>query len=290
MRFLQLIAAVACLLSAGACETSFDPYLETDQYYSIFGALDASAERQWIRVEAPQDGRLYGADSTLDVEVRLEHIESNRQSILDDSLFEVSSGTVVHNFHTDMPLQTGGTYRLTVRDGDGDASQVEVRLPHALPEIDGEKVEEGIFLEVDADSRDRVVVLKATYDIKLVISSPKGPIEHMETVEEFHADRLRSTSNGYRANFNWVGDLEGHQEVGARVVPLTLDVTVVTAGPDWPSYAGKTLEELLRPGVAPSNVKNGYGYLAGAASDTMSITFAPSDAALLLQEAGSGTD
>lgn len=120
------------------CDQSVDPLTQSDRHFSIYGALDASADTQWIRVMPVRVGVLTDSGS-IDAHVTLEEIGSGRTTVLKDSLFKYASPDpdriehlYAHNFWTTDPIAEGETYRLNVQRSDGVTASALATIPRTI--------------------------------------------------------------------------------------------------------------------------------------------------------------
>ncbi len=272
---LRLPALLVFLAMLGGCETSLGPYAPSNRHFSIFGVLNVASDRHWVRVEALRDGRPIGADSTLDAAVILTHLESGRQVTMKDSLFSYE-GELAHNFYGEMDLQLEHTYRLVARSSEGEASTATVTMPHSIPEVS--LSERGTTATIEGGTEDRFLFLTVLYHVFVDPTPPLAESYH-ETFTVQYAERAMRTGTGYSASLNWIRDVRSFYSGGddeALVTLLEVEVQVGLVHPSAPGYDGLSYEDLFRPGVAPSNVENGAGYLAGLTNDRASVTL-PSD-------------
>ncbi len=267
---LRLPALLVFLAMLGGCETSLGPYAPSNRHFSIFGVLNVASDQHWVRIEDLRDGRPIGADSTIDATATLTHLESGRQVTLKDSLFRYQQGLLAHNFYAEMDLQLEHTYRLVVRDSSGNASTATVTMPHSIPEVN--LSERGTSATIQGGVEDRLLFL--TVDYHTIVAPEQGGGAYANTFTVQYAKRATRTETGYTASLNWRRDVRSSYSGGRATVILTsIAVQVGLVGSDAPVYGDLTYEDLFRPGVAPSNVENGAGYLAGISSDRASVTF-----------------
>lgn len=258
----------------GGCDTSFDTYSATDNPFSLFGLLDADDQRHAVRVEALRDGKPFSADSTLDATVTLTHVESGRTVTLEDRL--VSFEGLTHNYVTDaMDLRLNNTYRLAVRRENGEESTATLTMPHEPPDLSLSK--RGMVATVKGGTEDQLLYLEVNYHTTVkpeVCSMP--PCDYDQVFSLRYAQRARRTESGYTASFSWTTDVDSlYSGQKATVTLKTVSAQVGLVHPSAPTYEGLTREELFRSGLAPSNVENGYGYVAGITSDVASFTYPP---------------
>lgn len=255
------------------CDTSLD-LAATSNSFSLFGLLDAGDSRHAVRVEALQDGKPFGADSTLDATVTLTHVESGRTVGLEDRL--VSFEGLTHNYVTDaMDLRLNNTYRLAVQRGNGEGSTATLTMPHETPKLS--LSQGGMVATVKGGTEDQLLYLDVNYHTTVVPENCSiPPCAYDRVFSPRYAQRAQRTESGYTASFDWVTDVDSlYSGQKATVTLKTVSVQVGLVHSSAPTYEGLTKGELFRPGVAPSNVENGYGYVAGITSDEASFTYPP---------------
>jgi len=115
------------------CDPAIDPFQENDRYYSVFGVIDASADTQFVRVEALRDGMPTEAPARLDAEVTLMNLAADRTVTLQDSVFRYLDGATAHNYYTTDDIQPSTAYRLVVRGPGAAESGAETTVPDAFP-------------------------------------------------------------------------------------------------------------------------------------------------------------
>ena len=116
-------ALLACL-GLQACDASFDPFQEPGRM-SVYGALDASADTQWMRI-TPVRHMLRTTPDPLETTVTLQRVGTGRTVELRDSIvaFTTIGGLYpeamwyTHNYWTTEPIELGATYTVTVTGAD----------------------------------------------------------------------------------------------------------------------------------------------------------------------------
>jgi hypothetical protein len=137
------VALALFILGVGSgCEDTFEPFKSSDQHFSIFGYLNATADTQWIRV-APIRQSVFTSPGKLDATVTLEDLGTGTATELHDSVFryqatanlEGGAESWAHNYWTDVPIEFGATYRLSVVAANGETTTAIVPVPDELREI-----------------------------------------------------------------------------------------------------------------------------------------------------------
>ena len=281
-----LIAAVGtvlCSVLLAACDTSVQPFVENDRYYSVYSLLDAGADSQFVRVEALRDSVQFGSPPTLDATVTIENQETGQTTQLTDSLVTLppAPGIPVHLFRAELSLTPGGTYQVRVERSDGSASIATVTLPDDPPTLalDSqplmpciEAINEGVtaFIVTGADV-EQLAGAYAVYPVfgdRVRRSAYESIILDRDTfrIRIDHVDDL--VSIGGLENVMTTGGCPRRQSFDTD----TIYVAAATAGPDWPEpelIDSLSIETIARPDFV-SNVENGVGFVGGIYTDTLS--------------------
>lgn len=270
------LVAMMLLLCATGCDTAVDPIQENDRHYSIFGYLNASADTQWIRVEALRDSLPIGAPAELNADVTLTDTATGQTAALRDSLFRYLDGTTAHNFYTTFDVEPTGTYRLAVRDAAGTESSAQVTLPDTFPtpaviapvdpfSIGCSPYDKTTIVEIRGI--ERLVAVHALY----YLTGSEGDELRVRTFEHLD-DAEQITDGSLRASINYVSDLceieAGHG--GHLPEVLKIEVMVAAGNSDWPDFMSLDPETAALPDVA-SNVEGGTGLLGGIVTDTVVV-------------------
>jgi hypothetical protein len=263
---------LAGTLVAG-CDHPFDPYDDnTDGPFSIYGYLDLKADTQWIRV-MPVRQTLVSEPRPIDAVVTLEHMGTGRVITMRDSLFSftdprLDSPAYAYNFWTDEPLEAAATYRLRAVRSDGAETTALVEMPRE-PAVSLFYELEGKPWPRQAHIRDvsRVVVrgeqLLYADIVYAVWNDTLGrpvdpPVERQRLVNQVGPDtwefRIRADSiTPDTINYRQLTDVR-RPEARIVIVPS-----------DWPYPRGLSLVDIFIPGLIPSNVEGGVGFVGGVA-------------------------
>lgn len=271
-----VLLVIAVLLFTGACDESFEPWQENDQYhFSIYGYLDASADTQWVRV-MPVREDIFMEPKPIDATVTIEHIESGEIIELNDSLFEFSHDAFAYNFWTTMDILPDQNYQLTAERSDGKTSQVSVTLPPDFPVP---------FVRVERQSSRDPTPIRATVviqeverlaDVQTVYRSRDD--QNMITIPHLK-DSVRSSSGDLQIIMNPQEDFPPlssffplPQEVSSvnflDTQAIKQHVFIASAGPDYYFFPAIG-EKVISLPEGPSNIIEGVGYLAGLVSKTI---------------------
>jgi len=269
-------AVMLSTLLLGGCDTSVQPFVSSDEYrYSIYGILDPAQDTQWVRVEPLVTPTSSGVpDESLDVTVTLESTATGQTWTLRDSLFEVFRDEFQHNFWTTAPISPGATYRLTVRNAEGESTSAATTTPQRPPSLETTgnirlpctSPPESNRFEVVLTEVDKLAALRMRY-----YQSLYGP---PATFEFDHYDDVSKLDDGYGATINYFQDLQSARQTPARnCIADSAKVIVAAGGPDWPEwgrYRDATVPVLARPDTF-TNVEGGLGTLAGVYTDTAEV-------------------
>ena len=263
-------------LLLGGCDTSVQPFISSDEYrYSVYGILDPAQDTQWVRVEPLEPPTSAGAAAeSLDVTVTLERKATGQTWTLRDSLFEVFRDELQHNFWTTAPISPSTSYRLTVRNAEGESTTATTTTPERPPSLETvgsirlpcssppESNQFGVILR----KVDKLAALRMRY-----YQSVNGP----PAVFEFdHYDDVSKMDDEYEATINYFQDLQSARRTpGRNCIADSAKAIVAAGGPDWPEwgrYSDATVPVLARPDSF-SNVEGGHGTLAGVYTDTVGV-------------------
>lgn len=276
-----LVAFVGALLllSSTGCDTSVNPIQENDLHYSIFGTLNASADTQFVRVEALRDSLSIGAPAELDAEVLLTDVTEEQTVALQDSIFRYSGDTYAHNFYTTHDVQPTHTYRLTVRSSEGAESSALVSVPDTFPEptaivsVDRDLLgcsPSGATMVVEIRGIERLIAVNALYYMTpLNREMPREEVEpHVQNFGHL-ADTSQVPDGSIWANIGYQEDLcQIREDFGDSHQIDKIEVVIAAGNPDWPDFMSMDWETVALPGGA-SNVEGGSGLLGGIVTDTV---------------------
>ena len=254
------VLAFAALLAG--CSTEFDARAESDVYFSMWGALDASADTQWVRVGAVRAG-LSPELGPLDAAVSLVRPSTGERWSMRDSVVTYASGLTAHAFWTTADVEPGTTYRVEARRSDGAETRATVRVPADVPTVGVSDGRCACPQRATVTGAERVVDVIAVYR-----DSAMGRTARFSKLRS-----VRRLSTGPSTADVYYGD--DAVELGAD--PLDLDrfeaELLVVAGTDaWPGGAGLGFETALRPADG-GRIENGVGFVGGVV--TRRVPFEP---------------
>lgn len=273
-----LLLTACCLLTLSACNESFQPYVENDVYYfSIYGYLDASADTQWVRVAPARQQLDTPPEIQEGIRVTLEHLESGRSAVMNDSLMSAEGDFNFINFWTTMDIGHSQTYRLRAERPDGAASWVTVTTPVELPTPMGVfgggigieptyslYVDDSVEHLADVQTRWYVRIRAPGYEQKRLFSfSHRNDVEHIGLYGGVYTVEIRPEREEEQIMKLTTLPAEGEIEI------VHTQIYVASGGPEWNEEIS-SMDDLFYalPGSF-SNVENGLGYLVGIDSKTI---------------------
>lgn len=131
MRFVPVL--LFCVLMLAACDDAFDPFVESDRTFALYGFLDARRDTQFVRVQAITEQEEPG--STVAARVTSTDLVTEETIAWRDSLIQLEDGMLGTVFFAVFRPEAGRAYRIeaTRPDEPGAASEVVVMLPAELP-------------------------------------------------------------------------------------------------------------------------------------------------------------
>lgn len=137
MASFQRLDGILCLLTLltvsglliQACEQSFDPFEDEPDQFSIYGAISAGDDPDYIRVRDMNAPFTRQSTETLEADVYFEDLQEGTTYELDRERLEFDE-IYAHNFRVESPRKHEHSYRVRVerRDGDGEVEST-VELP-----------------------------------------------------------------------------------------------------------------------------------------------------------------
>ncbi|MEM1042484.1 MAG: hypothetical protein AAGI91_07620 [Bacteroidota bacterium] len=252
-RFSFLLFLVALLSPLVGCSDAFDPFVESDQTFALYGFLDARAGTQFVRLQLIT-ARAEGG-STDDARVTSTDLTTGATLAWRDSLAlpgEGASGTV---FVADFQPVAGRAYRIeAVRRTGGAATTAEVRLPSepALRPDDPDVFNEVVSQVLRIETAEVPGAIAVTYTVRAEGAEPRRFDVAYDTAEPVDAGFgvLLSLSRD-------AGTVLSSFEPGAEVELLALEIAY----------------DVVDGRAAP--VTGGLGLVGAAARFTSRWTLAP---------------
>ncbi len=186
---LLFLFPLVCFPLAG-CSDAFDPFVESDQAFALYGFLDARRDTQFVRVQPVTET----ADDagTVEATVTSTDLATGERLAWQDSLVERDDGTLGIVFFAAFRPLAGRQYRIeAVQPGTGAASAVEVGPPAEPPLLVGPAT------PVDSVVTQTLTVASATRPSALVVTYT---LRREGTVEPFLVAVRYSAEPGRRAD------------------------------------------------------------------------------------------
>lgn len=111
------------------CESSFDPFAESDLHFTLLGYLDSDADAQFVRVipYRPVVDRLKTA--VIDASFRSIDLDTGASIVWSDSVVQFSDSSYGHVFWSRFRPVPGHKYRIEVERSDGGLTWAETLVP-----------------------------------------------------------------------------------------------------------------------------------------------------------------
>jgi len=257
--FLFSLFAVFVLVSG--CDEAVAPAGDIAAYYTLWGALDPSADEQAIRVVPIESEIGAGSADPLGVNVSSTDLVSGSVITWRDSVITYGDGSIGHVFLGDFRPEFGRRYRFDVVDGEGRTTSAATRVPPLVSPF-----------------REATEFIPG--DVKMPVLWPGAPqlnkIEIIYELENGNCDRFIQDAP-------FAGDAEPF-EFGWRTTILLAEAADIVLGlldnrphavtrmwlraevasEDWRPPGGVFDQELLiEPGLF-SNVEGGFGFVGGS--------------------------
>lgn len=266
-------ALLACI-GVQACHTSFEPFQKPGRL-SVFGALDASADTQWIRV-TPIRQTVLTSPGPIAATVTLERVGTGRTVELRDSIVETQFETGVaqqgtwftHNFWTTEPIEPGATYTLTVTGADRVTANSTVPIPADYSVVVGYSQYPGAPAYVRVEKVPYLgLVLGRIYFAPDCVAQ-KGTPPYVSTRSPIPPP----ASPGVYQVLDVYPFSTPLVEASYLCPVVERNIFVVASGSPWPEVL-RNVPSALGALDAPSDIENGIGFLGGVL--TKSIPWEP---------------
>ncbi|HUF09551.1 MAG TPA: hypothetical protein VMO47_09535 [Rhodothermales bacterium] len=255
-----------------ACDEDVNPFLESDQNYTLFGTLDMGRDTQYVRV-IPIRGTLgAGEISPLDVTFISEDLEAGERQKWRDSVVTFANGTQGHVFYAPLRLRPGHTYRVEITPGNSDVITTAQTTVPAVPDGDV-RLEELVFRDAFALTAANQAVVWTGIDREpwridhyyRFMASPNG------SFQDVHIPKI--PDNGPTAPAAWEVEIDLLEDksildtlYSPGEVPLAgigMELTMLDLAFSPPEGRFDP-EVLVQPGTM-SNVENGFGFVGSVA-------------------------
>lgn len=276
------VAGICLVLSIGlfvsACETSFDPFEDSELALSVMGYLDVSADTQYVRVEQLRDSLLLGAGGPIDATVSLTDEATGERVVWQDSIFTFGDNIIGYNYWSPMTLLPSHRYLFEVEPVLGNTVSGRVTMPDPfeldeLPEITCVTLNRTCvdlpFFQLDFTGMQRAASMLMIYRYPDFME-PTGCKE----LRIHYWEEAFDSPDGKSVVIEWRDDLErligSWPNIPVPPTFATVDIFVAAGGDEWPDFTGISAETLAIPD-AFTTVENGIGFLAGVMSQRIRL-------------------
>lgn len=263
-RFSYFLSSVL-ILSVTSCDSGFQPIVQDgDQYFSVFGVLDASADTNWIRV-MPIRNSIITEKAPERAKVTITRIKTGDIIELRDSLLNPRPGVFLLNYYTTKEIFPAEDYLFKAENKEGKASTASITIPADFPLPLVHRFENSPIARIYVNGVENLSSACVYY---YFLAESTGKI-HKEIVPQ-HSD-IRSTETGFvvysypQADMSEISSY--HNSLTAGIQHLWQEVQIVSGNSNWPDYENFDEDDYLPH--ENSNINNGTGILAGAVSKTV---------------------
>lgn len=266
---LWIVGLTGLLAMLNGCDTSVEPLVERERYFTLYGNFDMRRDTQFVRVIPIQRLLTEELASPLDAEVASTDRETGQRVVWKDSLVTFDDGAVGHVFWAVLDVQADQTNRLDVRRSDGATTYVTVRIPPALgPPIIRDYMFEQDVLWVDLEKQPAEV--EVIYHLVTQEGAPQE-LRRLYAPEEGEVNSVflpPTLVTAWRVTVDLVDDSAYLSErLGGlaewRVDHVEMRISVSNSSLSTPLDIFDP-EELSNPGTY-SNVIQGFGLVGGIA-------------------------
>ena len=257
---------LCCILLLNACNQTFEPLGENNQYhFSIYGYLDVAADTQWVRVGTARES-IDDIPDPSGISVTLQNMQTGEIVELQDSLF--TPGNLL-NYWTTLDIENEQTYRIKVDGTEGKSSHADVTTPKELPTPlvlvntfppfgYSVYIDDVVGHIADIQTKWYVILNPETDPVRKIYTFTYRPeVEHVEVY------------GGSFTIFAPLEDEEGHIEASVGINDYEVvhrQVFVAAAGPEWDDGISSIDDLEYFINSTSSNVDNGLGYVVGTDS------------------------
>ncbi|MEX2402156.1 MAG: hypothetical protein WD423_15400 [Rhodothermales bacterium] len=270
------VALISTVVLAG-CESGVDPYVGTEEPYTIWGVFDAAADTQKVRVFSIEGEPGIDRPSAVDASVVSTNLSTGDRVEWTPRTVTYEEGETGHVFWAPFRAQSGHRYRLDVTRSDGNTSTAEVTVPT------------GVELEINTSDTRSTLPVRIVGDVPNLLGVevryeatnmppdlvwPPGTVAHplvFHPVDISYQEELNRIEGGWQFNIQMQRDYDlvrrefernclvtnGAPGIALRRVELRL----VAADSTWSPPGGAFDPEVLVEPTAMSNIDNGFGFI-----------------------------
>jgi hypothetical protein len=275
LRWILLLAAAAGGLSISGCETSVDPFLESDQYFTIYGSLDMRLKQQFVRV-IPLSTVLTNTQSAeLDAVVTSTDLSTGEIVVWKDSVVTFEDSSIGHVFFGNLRVRAGRTYQIDVTRSDGVRTTVKATVPPEPSVTVGTPILWSPPRSPLPEGSQIIVwsgLSRVPHRISVwyrYLSVPENPF--IDVSIPYPTDRDANIDDGFEVVVNYSLDRALLNDeiggLGLRHAGMAMEIVVLSD--DWVSPTGAFDPEVLSQPGTMSNVENGFGFLGAVGRFTV---------------------
>ena len=263
-----LVALVGTALLLIGCDNTLDP-ISNDGVFTIHGALNASADRQFVRVRSLNSPLTSDATRELDATVRVENLRTGAVTALQDSV--TTFGDVyVHNFWADLDVEPDTEYRVVAERPDGATSTATMRTPEVV-EVERTRTDGNCldFYRVQFPSVREQNLIQAQIGFQVDgrtfwVSRPTG-FGGAGVEVGFQPERVLAEEISLQDNPSTRLRYE------SRCLRLSDDRLLVAYKHLGPAWSGRIPGDLTFDPTISDDVDNGLGFFGGYREDTVAV-------------------
>lgn len=280
--------AALCLGVISACDTSVEPFIETENYFTLFGTLDMAADTQFVRVTPIRSSLESSNDGPLPVRFTSTDLTTGIQRTWRDSVISFSNGQVGHVFYAPFRVKAGHEYQITVAKGDSTSTASTVVPPRPSASVGHVSLSGGAYGRANgAQTITWRNLIRSPYETEvwyrfLQVSASEPPFVGASFVDVRipHAPEVQGQARTWQTML----DLDDHRNmldtltavyqnplVGIGMRITVLDEAFVPPGNVF------DFETLVQPGTF-SNVTNGFGFVGSVGRFSLEWTLSPDEA------------
>jgi hypothetical protein len=266
----MLVVTFALLMSA--CDTSFQPFAESEHHFTVMGYLDSDADTQFVRIVSLRQVIDRSLPLPIDATVQTTDLVTGEQVAWHDMLIQFDDSTYGHVFWAAFQPQPEHRYRIDVHRSDGAITSAETTLP-PKPDVEATYTVENrgaFFQPLIWPGVPNVIDVDVYYSVSGDAIAPPDPSPSTATevvIRYKDDDRGSLQGNDWWTEFQLSEDyslvtqaLRDHGRRADRITLHLLTMRIAVPSADWHPPDGLwDPEVLVQPGTF-SNVINGFGF------------------------------
>ena len=262
-RSLLLLLVVAAL---AGCDNEIDTPDSLRGTYTLWGALDPTADLQSVRVTPVTDSIGLGGAEALPVQVASVNLRTGEEAAWRDSVVTFRDGSVGHIFNARFRAEYGGRYRIVVRRDEGGEVSALVAVPPRVEPVPRPPTANGpLRVSVLWPAAPQLNRVRVTYELAGPAGSAVVDRANVPDIDPFDASPVEF---GWESVIDVSADASAVQTAaGGPVGSLELvrvRITAEVASEDWRPPGGVfDFDVLADPGIL-TNVRGGFGFVGAA--------------------------